>query len=81
MDKALLTILFDNGTIAVHWQEAVNGSWHMGLAPPANVTAVAITHGLEAYCLVGGQVQEWEIDGSRPTSWTLTGNVTTAEEK
>ncbi|ROW07302.1 hypothetical protein VMCG_03691 [Cytospora schulzeri] len=80
LDKILLAILFDNGTVTVHWQEIVDGPWKMGFAPPTNVTALAITHALKAYCLSGGRIQEWDIDGSEPTSWTLASNVTTAKK-
>ncbi|KUI59432.1 hypothetical protein VP1G_06704 [Cytospora mali] len=76
LDRTLLTILFDNGTAVVHWQEAADGLWKMGIAPPTNMTALALTHDLKAYCLSGGRIQEWAIDGSDPTSWTSTGNVT-----
>ncbi|KUI72269.1 hypothetical protein VM1G_07886 [Cytospora mali] len=76
LDRTLLTILFDNGTAVVHWQEAVDGLWNMGIAPPTNMTALALTHDLKAYCLSGGQIQEWAIDGSNPASWTFIGNVT-----
>lgn len=69
-------MLFDNGTIAVHWQEAVGASWSMGFAPPSNVSALAINFALQAYCLSEGRIQEWEIDRLVPTNWTLKGNVT-----
>lgn len=80
LDRTLLTVLFDNGTINVHWQESAGAAWNMGLAPPSNVSALAVNFGLQAYCLVEGRIQEWQIDPSKPTNWTFLGNVTSKSE-
>lgn len=72
----LIAILFDNGTVAVHWQDSVDAAWSMGLAPPTNVSALAVNFDLQAYCVTEGRIQEWQIDRSVPTDWTLIGNVT-----
>lgn len=80
LDHTLITILFQNGTVVMHWQEFLDGPWQMGLAPAeVNATALALDHDLRAYSLsVGGLIQEWQIDGSDPTVWRLVSNVTTA---
>lgn len=51
----------------------------MGLAPAkVNATALALDYDLRAYSLsLGGLIQEWQIDGTDPTVWTLVSNVTT----
>lgn len=78
LDRTLLTVLFDNGTIAVHWQASAGAAWPTGFAPPTQVAGLAVNYGLQAYCLTHGRIQEWQIDRLLPTSWTLTANVTTA---
>ncbi|KAJ4392344.1 hypothetical protein N0V93_005970 [Gnomoniopsis smithogilvyi] len=80
LDRTLLTVLFDNGTIAVHWQEPAATMWNVGFAPPTNVSALAVNFGLQAYCLIEGRIQEWQIDRFTPTDWTLIGNVTSTLE-
>lgn len=81
LDHILITILFQNGTVVLHWQESLDGPWQMGLAPPeVNATALALDYDLRAYSLsLGGTIQEWQIDGSDPTAWKLISNVTTAQ--
>lgn len=78
LDHTLITILFQNGTVVVHWQESLDGPWQMGLAPTeVNATALALDYGLRAYSLSPGKIiQEWQIDRSDPTIWTLVSNVT-----
>lgn len=76
----LIAVLFDNGTVAVRWQDSVDASWNMGIAPAANVSALAVNFDLQAYCLTDGRIQEWQIDRSVPTKWTLIGNVTNTSE-
>lgn len=80
LDHTLITILFQNGTVVVYWQESLGGPWQMGLAPAeVNATALALDYDLRAYSLsLGGLIQEWQIDGTDPTVWTLVSNVTTA---
>lgn len=80
LDSMLITMLFDNGTVAVHWQENVGAAWSMGIASPTNVTGIAVNSGLQAYCLTEGRIQEWQIDRSLPTKWTLISNVTSTSE-
>lgn len=81
LDHTLITILFQNGTVVMHWQESLGGPWQMGLAPvEVNATALALDYGLRVYALSpGGLIQEWQIDGSDPTLWRLVSNVTTAQ--
>ncbi|CAN8097850.1 unnamed protein product [Discula destructiva] len=77
LDRTLVTVLFDNGTIAVHWQEPLGASWSTGFAPPTNVSSLAVNFDLQAYCLTGDTIQEWEIDRLMPTKWAFVSNVTT----
>lgn len=81
LDHTLITILFQSGSIVMHWQESLGGPWQMGLAPAeVNATAFALDYDLRAYSLSpGGLIQEWQIDGSDPTLWRLVSNVTTAQ--
>ncbi|KAI3396036.1 hypothetical protein diail_532 [Diaporthe ilicicola] len=81
LDHTLLAILFQNGTVVLYWQEFLDGPWKMGLAPgEVNATALAVDYDLRAYSLsVGGEIQEWQINGSDPTVWKLVSNVTTAQ--
>lgn len=80
LDHTLITILFQNGTVVVHWQESLNGPWQMGLAPvEVNATALALDYNLRAYSLApDGVIQEWQIDWFDPTVWRSVSNVTTA---
>lgn len=80
LDSMLIAVLFDNGTVAVHWQNSVDAAWNMGIAPAANLSALAVNFDLQAYCLTDGRIQEWQIDRSVPTNWTLIGNVTNTPE-
>lgn len=74
LDSILVTIPFENGTVAVQWQSPGGGeSWKTGfVSSPGNVTALAINADLKAYCLTNGQIVEYDVDGSDPTSWTPT---------
>ena len=80
LDHTLVTILFQNGTVVVHWHESLDGPSQMGLAPAeVNATALALDYDLRAYSLIPGKlIQEWQIDRSDPTVWTLVSNVTSA---
>lgn len=80
LDHTLITILFQNGTVVVHWQESLYGPWQMGLAPvEVNATALAVDYDLRAYSLSPSKIiQEWQIDRSNPTVWRLASNVTSA---
>ncbi|KAL1853654.1 hypothetical protein Daus18300_011689 [Diaporthe australafricana] len=82
LDHTLLAILFQNGTIVVHWQESLDGPWQTGVAlAGVNATALAVDYDLRAYSLsVGGLIQEWQIDGANPTAWTWVTNVTTTQD-
>lgn len=82
LDHTLLTILFQNGTVVVHWQESLDGPWQMGFAPAeVNATALAVDYDLRAYFLSPrGQIQEWQIDRSDPTAWSWVSNVTFAQD-
>ncbi|POS71682.1 hypothetical protein DHEL01_v209927 [Diaporthe helianthi] len=78
LDHTLITILFQNGSVVVHWQESLDGPWQMGLAPEeVNATALALDYDLRAYSLSPGKIiQEWQIDRFDPTMWSLVSNVT-----
>jgi hypothetical protein len=80
LDHTLITILFQNGTVVVYWQESLDGPWQTGLAPAeVNATALALDYDLRAYSLSPGKIiQEWQIDRSDPTMWASVSNLTSA---
>ncbi|KAK3345936.1 hypothetical protein B0T25DRAFT_265901 [Lasiosphaeria hispida] len=72
----LLALLFNNGSIVVHWLDEPTGSWATGFPSPTNVSALALNDNMRAYCVQNGQIREYDIDMSRPASWKFVSNVT-----
>ncbi|KAK5659309.1 hypothetical protein OQA88_1402 [Cercophora sp. LCS_1] len=78
LENVLLTLLFNNGSVVVHWFDAPSLSWKTGFPTLVGVTALAVNADLRAYCVQEGQVREYNIDKTKPAAWTLVSNVTLA---
>jgi hypothetical protein len=71
----LVAILFENGDIYVHRHEAKTGQWQSQKVIrrfEGTVTALAVTHTLQAYAMVANKgIIQLTIDRDEPWLWNV----------
>ncbi|KAK4187390.1 hypothetical protein QBC35DRAFT_452281 [Podospora australis] len=80
-ESILLALLYNNGTIVMRWREDSAGSWTTGFPQVANVSALAVTSTMRAYCIRNGKAQEYSMNPEQPDKWDLIGDINVTQRK